>query len=255
MKTVPKPTVEEMLLLPAAGMKMSMAATRGTGLSEMREWFTKAQEYKAKWDRWEKGERKGQEPKRDLQLEGIARQLDGQLVTHAHAQTAIEMQYALAMKREFDLKELVIVHGFDGWKMLEDLKASGAGVIYGPFIYPFANDTIFAPALLARAGIKVALTMDSASDFHKHMLHQAQIAVRYGMEPLDALRAVTVNPAQLGHVDARVGSLAVGKDADLVVLDGEPLSTFSHVLFTVVDGRVVYERSGAETTQRNGRPR
>jgi len=240
-KTPPKPTVEEMLLKVDGQTKMSMAATMGTGTSEMREWFQKGREYLEKWERWEAGGREGDAPARDLQLEGIAKQLNGEVVTHIHAQTAIEMQYALKMAREFGLR-VNIEHAFDGWKMVEDIKASGASITFGPMIYGFANEASYTPGILAREGVKVALTMDSASDFEKHHLHHAQIAVRYGMDPMDALRSVTIIPAQMLGVDDRVGSLEAGKDGDVVVLDGDPMSTFTHVLYTIVDGEIVYER-------------
>jgi imidazolonepropionase-like amidohydrolase len=158
-----------------------------------------------------------------------------------HAQTAIEMQYALKMAREFNLKAN-IEHGFDGYKMIDDIKKSGVNITYGPMIYPFANDALYTPGLLAKAGIKVALTMDSASDFEKHHLHHAQIAVRFGMEPMDALKSITITPAEMLRIDDRVGSLAPGKDGDVVILDGDPLSTFSHVLYTVVEGEIAYQR-------------
>ena len=245
-KTPPKPTVEEMLLRVDGQTKMSMAATMGTGTSEMREWFQKGQEYMAKWDRWEEGDKEGSEPARDLQLEGIARQLTGEFVTHIHAQTAIEMQYALRMAREFGLR-VNIEHGFDGWKMIEDIKASGANITFGPMIYGFANHALHTPGILAREGVNVALTMDSASDFQKHHLHHAMIAVRYGMDPMDALRSVTIVPAEMLGVDDRVGSLEEGKDGDVVILDGDPMSTFTHVLYTIVDGEIVYDRVGAES--------
>ncbi len=242
-KTPPKPTVEEMILKVDGQTKMSMAATMGTGTSEMREWFHKGREYLAKWDRWEEGGREGPEPTRDLQLEGIAKQLTGEFVTHIHAQTAIEMQYALKMAREFGLT-VNIEHGFDGWKMVDDIKNAGVDITFGPMIYAFANDAFYTPGILAREGVKVALTMDSASDFEKHHLHHAQIAVRFGMDPMDALRSVTILPAEMLRVDDRVGSLEVGKDGDAVILDGDPMSTFTHVLFTIVEGEVVFERSG-----------
>ena len=239
-KTPPKPTVEEMLLKVDGQTKMSMAATMGTGTSEMREWFQKGREYLEKWERWEAGGREGVAPARDLQLEGIAKQLTGEVVTHIHAQTAIEMQYALKIAREFGLR-VNIEHAFDGWKMIEDIKASGVNITFGPMIYGFANEASYTPGILAREGVKVALTMDSASDFEKHHLHHAQMAVRYGMDPMDALRSVTIVPAQMLGVDERVGSLEAGKDGDVVILDGDPMSTFTHVLYTIVDGEIVYE--------------
>lgn len=240
-KTPPKPTVEEMLLKVDGQTKMSMAATMGTGTSEMREWFQKGREYLEKWERWEAGGREGDPPARDLQLEGIAKQLTGEVVTHIHAQTAIEMQYALKMAREFGLR-VNIEHAFDGWKMVEDIKASGANITFGPMIYGFASEASYTPGILAREGVKVALTMDSASDFEKHHLHHAQMAVRYGMDPMAALRSVTIVPAEMLGVEERVGSLEAGKDGDVVILDGDPMSTYTHVLYTIVDGEIVYER-------------
>jgi len=238
-KTPPKPTVEEMLLKVDGQTKMSMAATMGTGTSEMREWFQKGREYLEKWERWEAGGREGPAPARDLQLEGIGKQLTGEVTTHIHAQTAIEMQYALKMAREFGLR-VNIEHAFDGWKMVEDIKASGVTITFGPMIYAFANEASYTPGILAREGVQVALTMDSASDFEKHHLHHAQMAVRFGMDPMDALRSVTIVPAEILGVDQRVGSLEVGKDGDLVILDGDPMSTFTHVLLTIVEGEIVY---------------
>ena len=245
-KTPPKPTVEEMLLKAEGHTKMSMAATMGTGTAEMREWFQKGREYLDRWQRWEEGGQEGPEPARDLQLEGIARQLTGEFLTHIHAQTAIEMQYALKMAREFGLR-VNIEHGFDGWKMLGDIKSSGVSITFGPMIYAFANEALYTPGILAREGVKVALTMDSASDFQKHHLHHAQIAVRFGMDPMDALRSVTIVPAEILGVEDRVGSLEPGKDGDVVILDGDPMSTFTNVLFTIVDGRIAFQRPGVET--------
>ena len=131
-------------------------------------------------------------------------------------------------------------------KMIDDIKASGVHITFGPIIYPFANDALYTPAILVKEGIKVALTMDSASDFEKHHLHHAQIAVRFGMDPMDALEAITIHPAEMLNIDDRVGSLVAGKDGDVVVLDGDPMSTFTHVLCTIVDGEIAYERAGSE---------
>lgn len=242
LKAVEKPTVDEMLVREPVGMKMSMGATRGTGTSEMREWFTRGQEYLQEWERWEGDDGSGREPRRDLQLEGIGKQLTREIQTHTHAQTAIEMQYALRMAREFGL-DLVLHHAFDGWKIAGDIqRQDDVSMCFGPIVHSFANDHLWTPGMLADMGVLVALNMDSASSFQRHLLHSVQIAVRYGMDPMEGLRSVTVNPAQMLGVSDRLGSLEVGKDGDLVVLDGDPLSTFSNVLYTVVDGEVVFDR-------------
>lgn len=243
-KAVPRSTADEMVVKHPLGMKMSMAATRGAGTSEMREWFTKGQEYAARRARWEEDGRAGEEPRRDLQLEGLADQVSQALQTHTHAQTAIEMQYALRMKREFGL-DLVLHHAFDGWKIADDIAAADVPVCYGPIVHSFADENLRTPGVLSKKGVKVSLNMDSASDFQKHLLHAVQIAVRYGMDPMEGLRSVTINPAEMLGVSDRLGTLAAGRDGDLVIMDGDPLSTFSNVLYTVVDGRVVFERGAA----------
>lgn len=244
LKAVPKPTADDMVVKHPLGMKMSMGATRGAGVAEMREWFTKGREYEERRRRWEEGGREGDEPRRDLQLEGLADQVTGRLQTHTHAQTAIEMQYALRMKREFGI-DLVLHHAFDGWKIADDIAAAGVPVCYGPIVHSFADENLYTPGVLSKRGVKVSLNMDSASDFQKHLLHAVQIAVRYGMDPMEGLRSVTVNPAEMFGVSDRLGSLAPGLDGDLVIMDGDPLSTFSRVLYTIVDGRIVYERGAA----------
>jgi imidazolonepropionase-like amidohydrolase len=66
------------------------------------------------------------------------------------------------------------------------------------------------------------------------------------MDPMDALEAITIHPAEMLNIDDRVGSLVAGKDGDVVVLDGDPMSTFTHVLYTIVDGEIAYERAGGE---------
>jgi len=242
LKAVEKPTVDEMLVREPVGMKMSMGATRGAGTSEMREWFTKGQEYLESLSRWEEGDGSGREPRRDLQLEGVGMQLTGEIQTHTHAQRAIEMQYALKMAREFGL-DLVLHHAFDGWKIADDIQRQDqVSVCFGPIVHSFANDHLWTPGILSEMGVKVALNMDSASSFQRHLLHSVQIAVRYGMDPMEGLRSVTTNPAEMLGVGERLGSLEEGKDGDLVVLDGDPLSTFTNVLYTVVDGEVVYDR-------------
>lgn len=240
-KSVPRATADEMVVRHPLGMKMSMAATRGTGVAEMREWFTKGAEYADRLRRWEEGGRRGTEPRRDLQLEGLADQVSGTLQTHTHAQTAIEMQYALRMKREFGLN-LVLHHAFDGWKIADDIAAADVPVCYGPIVHSFANENLRTAGVLASKGVKVSLNMDSASDFQKHLLHAVQITVRYGMDPMEGLRSVTRNPAEMLGVADRLGAIAPGLDGDLVILDGDPLSTFTNVLYTIVDGEVVYAR-------------
>jgi imidazolonepropionase-like amidohydrolase len=242
LKAVPRATADAMLLREPVGMKMSMGATMGSGTAEMREWFTKGSEYLETRRLWEEGDRSGTEPRRDLQLEGLGMQLTGAVRTHTHAQRAIEMQYALRMAREFGL-DLVLHHAFDGWKIADDIAAQDVSVCYGPIVHSFANENLRTPGILAEKGVTVALNMDSASDFQKYLLHAVQIAVRYGMDPMEGLRSVTVNPAEMLGLSDRVGSLAPGMDGDLVVLDGDPLSTFTNVLYTVVDGEVVYDRA------------
>lgn len=199
--------------------------TRAKSASLVREQLTEAKAYCG-------GDRK----KRDLGKEALCEVLSGERLVHFHTHRADDIMTVLRLKQEFGFSVL-IQHGTETWKVAEELAKAGV---------PVSNITLDAPggkletvdlrmdnaAILERAGVLVSIHSDDAIVDSRMMLREAALAVRGGMSRDGALRALTINGAKQMRLDARVGSLEVGKDADFLVLDGDPLSTYTHVLET-----------------------
>lgn len=192
----------------------------------------------------------GDRKKRDLAKEALCEVLSGERLVHFHTHRADDIMTVLRLKREFGF-DVLIQHGTETWKVAEELAKAGV---------PVSNITLDAPggkletmglkmdnaAILERAGVLVSIHSDDAIVDSRMMLREAALAVRGGMSRDGALQALTINGAKQMRLDARVGSLEVGKDADFIVLDGDPLSTYTHVLETWVEGDRLFDRSRPE---------
>ena len=210
--------------------------TRAKSASLVREQLTEAKAYCD-------GDRK----KRDLGKAALCEVLSGERLVHFHTHRADDIMTVLRLKQEFGFSVL-IQHGTETWKIAEELAKAGV---------PVSNITLDAPggkletvdlrmdnaAILERAGVLVSIHSDDAIVDSRMMLREAALAVRGGMSRDGALRALTINGAKQMRLDARIGSLEVGKDADFLVLDGDPLSTYTHVLETWVEGDKLFDRS------------
>jgi len=213
--------------------------TRAKSASLVREVLTEAKAYCD-------GDRK----KRDLAKEALCEVLSGERLVHFHTHRADDIMTVLRLKREFGFNVL-IQHGTETWKVAEEIARAGV---------PVSNITLDSPggkletmdlkmdnaAVLERAGVLVSIHSDDAIVDSRMMLREAALAVRGGMSRDGALRALTINGAKQMKLDARVGSLEPGKDADFLVLDGDPLSTYTHVLETWVEGEKLFDRSRPE---------
>ncbi|MCL9983218.1 MAG: amidohydrolase family protein [Erythrobacter sp.] len=213
--------------------------TRAKSASLVREVLTEAKAYCA-----------GDREKRDLGKEALCEVLSGERLVHFHSHRADDIMTALRLKQEFGFN-LLIQHGTETWKIAGELAKAGV---------PVSNITLDAPGgkletmglrmdnagILERAGVLVSIHSDDAIVDSRMMLREAALAVRGGMSREGALRALTINGAKQMKLDARVGSLEVGKDADFLVLDGDPLSAYSHVLETWVEGDKLFDRSKPE---------
>lgn len=192
----------------------------------------------------------GDRKKRDLAKEALCEVLSGERLVHFHTHRADDIMTVLRLKREFGF-DVLIQHGTETWKIAEELARAGV---------PVSNITLDSPggkletvdlkmdnaAILERAGVLVSIHSDDPIVDSRMMLREAALAVRGGMSREGALRALTINGAKQMRLDARVGSLEVGKDADFMVLDGDPLSTYTHVLETWVEGDRLFDRSRSE---------
>jgi len=274
LKTAPRPSVEQMVLLEPAGMKMALgenpkrvygdqkkapstrmgnAATLRTALvnarnylEKWRQYETEQAAYQAKVEAGDKDATPPKPPERDLKLEALGKVLRREMKARVHAHRADDMLTAIRIAEEFNL-DLTLEHATEGYKIADILAAKRIPVTAGPILfsrvkYELKDMTPRNPGLMAKAGVKVAIQTDEMSAV-KYLPINAALAVREGMPEEEALKAITINAAQIIGVAERVGSLEVGKDADVVVFSGHPFDYRTVAELVLVDGQVAYRRA------------
>ena len=245
--------VDQMVLKAPATMKMALGenpktvyngrketpTTRMGTASVIRTELARALEY---MDRQDKADTEAgtNAPGYDPRLEALIPVLRGELPVHIHAHRADDIATAVRICREYGL-QFVVVHGTEGYRVTELLAAEGVGVITGPILTDrskpeLAGLTIENPARLAKAGVEIAICTDHPVTPIQYLPLCAAIAVRGGLEPEEALRAITLGGARLAGVAHRVGSLTPGKDADVVVTSGHPLEWTGSVEHVFING-------------------
>jgi len=223
--------------------RKTVPTTRMGVAGVLREALLKAQTYMAKQARYKDDPDKA--PDRDLKLEAIAMVLRGELPLRTHAHRADDILTALRIAKEFGIK-ITIEHGTEGHLIAGILAAEHVPVNVGPSFstrrkVELRERSFKTPAVLARAGVKVSLITDHPVMPIQLLPLAAGVAVREGLSEDEALRAITINPAEVCGVEDRVGSLAPGKDADVVIWDGHPFDTRARVLYTIINGEIVYQ--------------
>jgi imidazolonepropionase-like amidohydrolase len=181
---------------------------------------------------------------RDLKLEALGRVLRREIPWRQHCHRADDIATAMRIAREFGY-DLVIDHGTEAYLLADQIAAAGIPVVIGPLItsrskVELRNRTIASPGLLAAAGVTIAITTDHPVVPIHFLIHQATLAVKEGLDPVTALRAVTINPARIIGCADRIGSLTPGKDADVVIWSGDPLDVMSRAERAYTGGREIY---------------
>lgn len=197
---------------------------------------------------------KGEPFRRDLWLETLARVLDGELAWDEHVHRHDDIATAIRLADEFGYR-LVINHGTEGHKLADVIAERGIPVIFGPMLtsrskVELRDRDIANLAALAHAGVRVSITTDHPVVPINFLVHQASFAVKEGLPRDVAIEAMTVNPAAMLGLDTRVGALAPGLDADVVIWSGDPLDINSRAEQVFIDGRLVFEW---DTARRRGR--
>ena len=173
--------------------------------------------------------------------------LEGELPLMLRAAATQDIRTAIYLKEEFAIPNLILSHAAEAWRELDMLERSGASVVLPPFEFDgetgidnafFAWDTV---ADLDERGIRFALSGHSQADPDGRLAVQPALAVRAGLDPAEALAAATLVPARMVGVDDRVGSIEVGKDADLVLWNGEPTSLHAKVVGVLLEGELVLD--------------
>ena len=218
-------------------------ATRMATAAVLREAFYEAREYMEKRASKDADKR----PAFSLKNEALAMVLRRELPLKMHAHRADDILTAIRLAKEFNLRASV-EHCTEGYRIAGELRAAGVGVILGPLLCDrskpeLKNLTMKAPAILHRAGVKFALMTDHGVIPEQYLPVEAGLCVREGLPEMEALRAITINAAEVIGLADRIGSLAPGKDADLVLFDGHPLETRTHASLVLVNGEIAYERN------------
>ncbi len=234
------------------GIKWAMGPKSGTRYpttsmgvaANLRAYLIKTQEYVAAQQRWDSGGRKGSAPARDLGYEAMAEIFTGADRVRAHVHSAPDVMTLLRLKDEFGF-DLTLHHSTEAYKVAGEIarrKVNAVVLPLGPRI-GITEEAMAGPAILWRAGVRIAMHTDHPVVNQKWLRLCAALAMRYGLPEEEALKAVTINTAQIARVADRVGSLEVGKDADLVVFDGPWFEPRSRVEMVFGDGRLVYDRA------------
>jgi len=235
---------------PPPGVEARYPATR-LGVEEtIREAFIQAREYKKQWDDYNRKKAAGEQnlmlPRRDEKLEPLVEVLEGKRYVHSHCYRADEILMLIRVANEFGFKIRTFQHVLEGYKIADEIAASGAGgsTFSDWWAYKMeAFDAIpYNAALMTERGVVVSINSDDAEEA-RHLNQEAAKSIKYGgLSANDALKLITLNPAiQLG-IDSRVGSIDVGKDADLAIFNRDPLSVYAVVQKTLIDGQVYFDR-------------
>jgi imidazolonepropionase-like amidohydrolase len=217
--------------------------------------FEEARAYKREWEEYARKLKlaapgdKPVAPRKDLRLEALKDVLEGKLLVHSHCYRSDEILMLMRLAEDFGFKVRTFQHVLEGYKVASEIARHGAGastfIDWWAFKLESYDGTPYNPAIMAAHGVRVSLNSDS-EDLARRLHWDAAKAMKYGgVSEDEALRMITLNPAwQLG-IDQRVGSLEVGKDADIAIFGAHPFSPDARVEMTLVDGAVYFDRSKA----------
>jgi len=257
-------TIEDMLLVVDeetgifGGLKMANGTnplraggtpgTRAKSAALVRSLFLKAQDYKKKID--DANGDASKMPARDLQMETLIEVMEGKRIVHNHTHRHDDILTTIRLSQEFGYR-LVLHHVSEAWKVADEIAAAGvhASIIGldSPGGKLEATDIRDQNgAYLEKAGVNVAYHTDDGITDSRLFFRMAAFGVRAGMSREKALESLTIAGARMLDLDHRVGSLEPGKDADFIMLSGDPFSVYTHVLETWIDGKLVFDRSNPE---------
>jgi len=245
--------IEDMIVKQAVAMKCAFGEnpkrvyknkdnySRMSTAAKLREMLFKAIEYQEKLKLSKNDPSK--KPSFDMKLEALLPVLNHEIPLKAHAHRADDIFTAIRIAKEFQLN-LTLEHGTEGHLVAEELAKEGYPIAVGPSFghatkFELRNKTFETPGILTKAGCQVSIITDSPVIPQHYLALCAGLALKSGMEEHEALKAITINPAKHLGIADRVGSLEVGKDADIVITDGNPLHLATNIVYTIINGKKV----------------
>lgn len=214
--------------------------TRMATAALIREWLTKAKEYSQK-------ESEGSLEAMDLKLASLAKVIRREMPVKAHCHRVDDILTALRIADEFHL-EMSLEHGSEGYLIPQEMAAAGRPIILGPFLgFPHKPEAVNvhpkSAGILVEAGVKIAIMTDLPAMHIESLPLVVGACIKEGLSEEDAFLSVTKNAAEILKVEDRLGSLALGKDADIVIFDGHPFKdATSRCVMTMIDGEVIHLR-------------
>jgi imidazolonepropionase-like amidohydrolase len=223
----------------------------------VRYWFQKAKEYDQEWNEYRAAVKTNPNaimPRRDLRLEALCDILHGDLKVHSHSYRADEILMLIRVAEENGFKVHTFQHVLEGYKVADEIAKHGAMASTFADMWAYKVEawdaTSYNMALMSQRGIVVSVNSDSDERIRR-LYQEAGIGVRYGNMPVnEALKMVTLNPAKQLGVDKMVGTLEPGKDGDLAVFSAHPFAAEAMVEYTIIDGKVYFDRSQANTLRK-----
>ncbi len=242
--------VDDMIIDPCTSMKCAFGEnpkrcykdknnySRMSTAAKLREILFKTKEYEAKIKA--AGDDSSKMPPFDMKLDALLKVLRKEIPLKAHAHQANDIFTALRIAKEFDVK-ITLEHVTDGSLIADDLAKENVMLAVGPSLghatkYELKNKSFKTPGVLANAGCHVSIITDAPVIPQEYLPLCAGLAIKDGMKPFDALKAITINAARHIGIENRVGSIEVGKDADLVIMDGSCFEVKSKVVATYING-------------------
>ena len=233
------------------GSKGTLPSTRMGNFAVQRQALLEAKQYIQDWDEYDakvkKGDKDAKAPKRDLKLEALADVLRGKLMVQIHCYRADEFLTEIAMAHEFGYKIRAFHHALDAYKVADQIAKEGIAIDtfsdWWGYKYEAWDAIPWNAVMSMRKGVRVAIKSDS-EDYMRRLNQEAAKTIRYGgATEEEALQMITLNAAWIMGVEDRVGSIDVGKDADLVMWNSYPLSTTALADKVWIDGQLYFDRS------------
>lgn len=222
--------------------------TRMATAAILRETLFKAKAY---MDKKEEAQDPSKMPDFNMKMEALIPVLKKEIPLKAHAHRADDIFTAIRIAKEFDV-DLTLDHCTEGHLIADELAKEGKSAIVGPSLgnrskFELQNMTFETPKILTESGVKVAITTDSPVTPLQYLPLCAGLAHKAGLDEMEALKAITINPAEIVGLSDRIGSIEKGKDADIVIFEGNPIKDVDHKTYmTIIDGKIVYEATYRE---------
>ena len=252
--------VDEMIIKQPVAMKVAFGENPKTIYNEkhqapmtrmataaiLRESLFEAKEYKERLKSFISNPDEYEKPDFDFKKDALVQVLNKEIPLKAHVHRADDIMTAVRIAKEFDVN-ITLDHCTEGYLIKEVLAETGLSVIVGPLItdrskIELKNQNLKTPGILSKLGIKVAIMTDHPCVPEQYLCLCAAIAAREGMDEKEAMKAITINAAEIIGINNRVGSIEIGKDADIVIYDGHPFELKTQVQKTIINGNIIYEK-------------